>query len=209
MKTVTARSLTPAFLAVALVAFPDAYAVAQSGVPSFLEVGKDYSLLMAGSTENEDFFNIRVVEIGTDGWFRVHEEYDEDEFFWINTSALVMIVDLQEKAELEAAERAEHESLMASWDSLFTVAAPAALRRLVHGQEAYYAEHGTYATHPGADYFISGNDVTVHIIAADSTGWNAIAINRTRGRPGCAVSVGTGPATSSEIPEGEIVCTES
>lgn len=195
----------PALLALALIALPSTEAAAQWGVPSFLQVGKEYSVLMAGATEDDAFWDIVVVELGTDGWFKVQEKDDEDEFFWINANALVVIVDLEEQAALAAAAQAEYEASVLLQESMFAATAPLVLRRLMEAQEAYHADHGTYATE-GIDYVRPGGALAVHIVAADSTGWNAIAYSRNTGLSQCAVSVGTGPATSSLVPEGKVVC---
>ena len=163
---------------------------------------------MAWSTGDEDLWDVKVVEIGTDGWLKAHEVNDERDLFWINTDAVLVIVDLQEQAAREAAAQAEYEAGVALQESMLRATAPFVLRRLVDAQNAYHVEHGTYTTELGVDHFRSGEVLAVHIVAADSTGWNAIIYSRITGLSECAISVGTGPATSSEIPEGDIVCTE-
>jgi len=205
MHRVNVPTIAATFLTAVLCALPGAEAVAQSGVPSFLGLGKEYSILMAGFTENEDFLDIKVVEIGTDGWFKAHEKDDDAELFWINSNAVAVIVDLQEQAMLEAAAQAEYEASVLLQESMLAATAPLVLRRLMEAQEAYHADHGTYATE-GIDSVRPGGALAVHIVAADSTGWNAIAYSRNTGLSQCAVSVGTGPATSSLVPQGQVVC---
>ena len=153
-------------------------------------------------------WDIKVVEIGTDGWLKAHEVDDERDLFWINTDAVLAIVDLQEQAAREAAEQAEYEAWVTLQESMLAAIAPFVLRRLMEAQEAHHADHGTYSTELRVDDPRSGDALLVHIVAADSTGWNAIVSSRITGLSQCGVSVGTAPATSDMISEGEVVCTQ-
>ena len=83
------------------------------------------------------------------------------------------------------------------------------LRNFVVAQEQYFADHTTYAvsTRQLADYFAPSDGVTVVLLAARGTGWNAVAIHESIAGLRCAIWVGSAsPPLNDQAREGQPTC---
>lgn len=86
------------------------------------------------------------------------------------------------------------------------------LRNLATAQEAYFAEHTTYAAgHDAlAPTYRASPDVTVVVLGGDSSGWAATARHTTLRDVTCRIRVGTPPAAAAPWAaaqdEGKVVC---
>jgi hypothetical protein len=81
------------------------------------------------------------------------------------------------------------------------------LRSLVAAQEAYYSTTASYGTVEdlGSSYLPS-QGVTVRVMAANGSGWHAIA-SHVRSETFCTITSGTGPAAITGRTSGEPTCT--
>lgn len=79
-----------------------------------------------------------------------------------------------------------------------------ALRNLVTAQEAYYADHRTYATDASSMAWSPPEDLRVDIVAAHGTGWAGVATHRRLAGVICGMAVGGAPPPG--WPEGAPKC---
>lgn len=79
------------------------------------------------------------------------------------------------------------------------------LRNLVSAQEAYFGDHGAYATALDSTWFQTSAGVTVTLAEVTQTGWRAVA--RHQGTPKrCAIFVGDVAPPAKEAVQAEPLC---
>ena len=85
------------------------------------------------------------------------------------------------------------------------------LRNLATAQEAYFAEHSTYAAGHDtlAPIYRPSPEVTLTVLGGDRSGWAATAHHGALAEVSCRIRLGTPPAAAPWAPtqaEGEVVC---
>lgn len=83
-----------------------------------------------------------------------------------------------------------------------------ALRGLVTSEEAYFADHVTYATSAQLGALAVPRGVTVTVVEATGTGWSATATHTARPRTTCGIFIGTARPPHAGLSEGAPRCWE-
>lgn len=90
-------------------------------------------------------------------------------------------------------------------DKAYVTSMKSDLRNLITVQEAYMADHGTYAAATGSLTYNASSGVTVTVGTADSGGWNATATHTATSRT-CGIYVGSAAAPVAGANAGEAAC---
>ncbi len=93
-------------------------------------------------------------------------------------------------------------------EKAYVAAMKSDLRNLVSAEEAYYADHETYAASESDLNYITSTGVSIHIDQATAGGWSGSAIHSGTTMQ-CAIFVGNGLPPAADAQQGAPYCWES